>query len=83
MIAKALSHEPRGLFLDELTASVDVTLRKDMWALVRRLRESGVTIVLATHHIKEAEDMADRVGVIYQGKLILVEDNTTQIRRIH
>ena len=81
MITKALSHEPRALFLDEPTAVVDVALRKDMWALVRQLRESGVMIVLTTHYIEEAEDMADRVGVIDQGKLILVEDKTTLMKK--
>ncbi len=82
MIAKALSHEPRVLFLDEPTAGVDVALRKDMWALVRELRESGVTIVLTTHYIEEAEDMADRVGVISQGKIILVEDKVTLMKKL-
>jgi len=82
MIAKALSHEPRLLFLDEPTAGVDVALRKDMWALVRALRESGVTIVLTTHYIEEAEDMADRVGVISQGRIILVEDKVTLMRKL-
>ena len=74
MIAKALSHEPSVLFLDEPTAGVDVELRRDMWNLVRRLRDSGVTIILTTHYIEEAEDMADRIGVINKGELILVED---------
>ena len=82
MIAKALSHEPRVLFLDEPTAGVDVALRKDMWALVRELRESGVTIVLTTHYIEEAEDMADRVGVISHGKIILVEDKVTLMKKL-
>ncbi len=82
MIAKALSHEPQVLFLDEPSAGVDVTLRKDMWAMVRALRESGVTIVLTTHYIEEAEDMADRVGVISQGKIILVEDKVTLMRKL-
>ena len=82
MIAKALSHEPRVLFLDEPTAGVDVALRKDMWQLVRGLREQGVTIVLTTHYIDEAEDMADRVGVIRHGKIILVEDKTTLMRKL-
>ena len=82
MIAKALSHEPRVLFLDEPTAGVDVALRKDMWAMVRALRESGVTIVLTTHYIDEAEDMADRVGVISHGKIILVEDKVTLMRKL-
>jgi len=82
MIAKALAHEPRVLFLDEPTAGVDVALRQEMWALVRGLRESGVTIVLTTHYIAEAEDMADRVGVIRQGKIILVEDKVTLMRKL-
>jgi ABC-2 type transport system ATP-binding protein len=82
MIAKALSHEPRVLFLDEPTAGVDVALRKDMWAMVRALRESGVTIVLTTHYIEEAEDMADRVGVISHGKIILVEDKVTLMKKL-
>jgi ABC-2 type transport system ATP-binding protein len=82
MIAKALSHEPRVLFLDEPTAGVDVALRKDMWAMVRVLRESGVTIVLTTHYIEEAEDMADRVGVISHGKIILVEDKVTLMKKL-
>jgi ABC-2 type transport system ATP-binding protein len=82
MIAKALSHEPRILFLDEPTAGVDVDLRRDMWGLVRRLRESGVTIILTTHYIEEAEEMADRVGVINHGELILVEDKATLMRNL-
>ncbi len=82
MIAKALSHEPQVLFLDEPSAGVDVTLRKDMWAMVRALRESGVTIVLTTHYIEEAEDMADRVGVINHGHIILVEDKVTLMRKL-
>ncbi len=82
MIAKALSHEPRVLFLDEPTAGVDVELRRDMWALVRQLRETGVTIILTTHYIEEAEEMADRVGVINGGKLILVEEKTTLMRKL-
>jgi ABC-2 type transport system ATP-binding protein len=82
MIAKALSHEPSVLFLDEPTAGVDVALRKDMWQLVRRLREQGVTIVLTTHYIDEAEDMADRVGVIRQGRIILVEDKVTLMKKL-
>ncbi len=82
MIAKALAHEPSVLFLDEPTAGVDVALRKDMWALVRALRESGVTIVLTTHYIDEAEDMADRVGVISHGRLLLVEDKVTLMRKL-
>ncbi|MEQ9547697.1 MAG: ABC transporter ATP-binding protein [Marinobacter sp.] len=74
MIAKALSHEPRILFLDEPTAGVDVELRRDMWEMVRHLREDGVTIILTTHYIEEAEEMADRIGVIRQGEIILVEE---------
>lgn len=74
LIAKALSHQPRILFLDEPTAGVDVELRKDMWQLVRRLRESGVTIILTTHYIEEAEEIADRVGVINNGELLLVDE---------
>ena len=74
MIAKALSHEPKILFLDEPTAGVDVELRRDMWAMVRRLRDDGVTIILTTHYIEEAEEMADRIGVIHKGELILVEE---------
>jgi len=74
MIAKALSHEPRILFLDEPTAGVDVELRRDMWEMVRKLRENGTTIILTTHYIEEAEEMADRIGVIRQGEIILVED---------
>jgi len=74
LIAKALSHEPKILFLDEPTAGVDVELRKDMWNIVRRLRDSGVTIILTTHYIEEAEEIADRIGVINQGELLLVED---------
>src|SRR5215469_12420768 len=76
MIAKALSHEPRILFLDEPTAGVDVELRRSMWVMVRQLRESGVTIILTTHYIEEAEEMADRIGVIHKGELILVENKT-------
>ena len=82
MIAKALSHEPSVLFLDEPTAGVDVELRRDMWQLVRRLRASGVTIILTTHYIEEAEDMADRVGVIHKGELILVEEKTELMRKL-
>jgi len=74
MIAKALSHEPRILFLDEPTAGVDVELRRDMWEMVRKLRENGTTIILTTHYIEEAEEMADRIGVIRQGEIILVEE---------
>ena len=82
MIAKALSHEPTILFLDEPTAGVDVELRRDMWNLVRALRASGVTIILTTHYIEEAEEMADRIGVIRKGELILVEDKATLIRKL-
>jgi ABC-2 type transport system ATP-binding protein len=82
MIAKALSHEPEILFLDEPTAGVDVELRKDMWALVRTLRESGVTIILTTHYIDEAEEMADRIGVISKGQLILVEEKQTLMKKL-
>ena len=82
MIAKALSHEPDILFLDEPTAGVDVELRRDMWALVRRLRESGVTIILTTHYIEEAEEMADRVGVISRGELIVVEEKTILMKKL-
>ena len=82
MIAKALSHEPAVLFLDEPTAGVDVELRRDMWALVRGLRDSGVTIILTTHYIEEAEEMADRIGVISKGELILVEDKVTLMRKL-
>jgi ABC-2 type transport system ATP-binding protein len=82
MIAKALSHEPRILFLDEPTAGVDVELRREMWEMVRRLRESGVTIILTTHYIEEAEEMADRVGVIAKGEIILVEDKAALMRKL-
>src|SRR5271169_1314087 len=82
MIAKALSHEPRILFLDEPTAGVDVELRKDMWEMVRTLRASGVTIILTTHYIEEAEQMADRVGVIHNGELILVESKNELMRQL-
>ena len=81
MIAKALSHEPDVLFLDEPTAGVDVNLRRDMWALVRRLRDKGVTIILTTHYIEEAEEMADRVGVINDGRILLVEDKAALMRK--
>ena len=81
MIAKALSHEPDILFLDEPTAGVDVELRRDMWNLVRGLRERGVTIILTTHYIEEAEEMADRVGVINKGSLVLVEEKATLMRK--
>jgi ABC-2 type transport system ATP-binding protein len=82
MIAKALSHQPDILFLDEPTAGVDVELRRDMWALVRGLRDSGVTVVLTTHYIDEAEEMADRIGVISKGELILVEDKVTLMKKL-
>ena len=82
MIAKALSHEPDILFLDEPTAGVDVELRRDMWNLVRRLRDQGVTIILTTHYIEEAEEMADRVGVILKGELILVEEKTALMKKL-
>ena len=82
LIAKALSHEPKILFLDEPTAGVDVELRRDMWEMVRGLRENGVTIILTTHYIEEAELMADRVGVINKGELILVEDKATLMRKL-
>jgi len=82
MIAKALSHEPQILFLDEPTAGVDVELRRDMWALVRGLRERGVTIILTTHYIEEAEEMADRVGVINKGTLMLVEDKKELMKKL-
>jgi ABC-2 type transport system ATP-binding protein len=82
MIAKALAHEPGILFLDEPTAGVDVELRRDMWALVRQLRDSGVTIILTTHYIEEAEEMADRVGVIRKGELILVEEKHALMEKL-
>jgi len=82
LIAKALSHEPQVLFLDEPTAGVDVELRRDMWQLVRRLRDTGVTVILTTHYIEEAEEMADRIGVISKGQLILVEDKDTLMRKL-
>ncbi len=82
MIAKALSHEPRILFLDEPTAGVDVELRRDMWQMVRSLRETGVTIILTTHYIQEAEEMADRIGVISDGEIILVEDKAELMRKL-
>jgi len=82
MIAKALSHEPQILFLDEPTAGVDVELRRDMWEMVRRLRESGVTIILTTHYIEEAEEMADRIGVINKGEIVLVEDKSVLMRKL-
>jgi ABC-2 type transport system ATP-binding protein len=82
MIAKALSHEPQILFLDEPTAGVDVELRRDMWALVRGLRDKGVTIILTTHYIEEAEEMADRIGVINKGTLVLVEDKKKLMKKL-
>src|SRR6201996_6340850 len=82
MIAKALSHEPRILFLDEPTAGVDVELRKGMWEVVRQLQASGVTIILTTHYIEEAEEMADRIGVINKGEIILVEDKATLMQKL-
>jgi ABC-2 type transport system ATP-binding protein len=82
LIAKALSHEPTILFLDEPSAGVDVELRKGMWQMVRDLRDSGVTIILTTHYIEEAEEMADRIGVINKGELILVEDKTVLMRKL-
>jgi ABC-2 type transport system ATP-binding protein len=82
MIAKALSHEPEILFLDEPTAGVDVELRRDMWALVRTLQESGVTIILTTHYIDEAEEMADRIGVINKGELIVVEEKVELMKKL-
>jgi ABC-2 type transport system ATP-binding protein len=82
MIAKALAHEPEILFLDEPTAGVDVELRREMWALVRRLRASGVTIILTTHYIDEAEEMADRIGIIDKGKLIVVEEKAKLMQKL-
>jgi len=82
MIAKALSHEPDVLFLDEPTAGVDVNLRRDMWALVRRLRSEGVTVILTTHYIEEAEEMADRVGVINNGRIVLVDEKNALMRKL-
>ena len=82
MIAKALAHEPRILFLDEPTAGVDVELRRDMWALVRRLRDQGVTIILTTHYIDEAEEMADRIGVVNHGELIVVEEKAALMKKL-
>jgi len=82
LIAKALSHQPKILFLDEPTAGVDVELRKDMWNIVRKLRESGVTIILTTHYIEEAEEIADRIGVISGGELLLVEDKNALMQKL-
>jgi ABC-2 type transport system ATP-binding protein len=82
MIAKALSHEPEILFLDEPTAGVDVELRRDMWSLVRGLRDTGVTIILTTHYIEEAEEMADRIGVINKGALVVVEEKTQLMKKL-
>ena len=82
MIAKALSHEPQILFLDEPTAGVDVELRKGMWEVVRTLQASGVTIILTTHYIEEAEEMADRIGVINKGEIILVEDKAALMQKL-
>jgi ABC-2 type transport system ATP-binding protein len=82
MIAKALSHEPEILFLDEPTAGVDVELRRDMWALVRRLRDQGVTIILTTHYIDEAEEMADRIGVMRKGELIVTQDKASLMKQL-
>ncbi len=82
MIAKALSHQPRILFLDEPTAGVDVELRRDMWAMVRKLRDDGVTIILTTHYIDEAEELADRIGVISKGEIILVEDKAVLMEKL-
>ncbi|QGZ34200.1 ABC transporter ATP-binding protein [Stappia indica] len=82
LIAKALAHEPRVLFLDEPTAGVDVELRRDMWRVIRELRDTGVTIILTTHYIEEAEEMADRVGVINKGEIILVEDKAELMRKL-
>ena len=82
LIAKALAHEPRILFLDEPTAGVDVSLRKDMWEMVRQLRADGVTIILTTHYIEEAEEMADRIGIIDRGRLLLVEDKAKLIHQL-
>ena len=82
LIAKALSHEPQILFLDEPTAGVDVELRRGMWDMVRTLRASGVTVILTTHYIEEAEEMADRIGVINKGEIVLVEDKTTLMRKL-
>jgi len=82
LIAKALAHEPEILFLDEPTAGVDVELRRDMWNLVRRLRDGGVTVILTTHYIEEAEEMADRIGVIHKGELIVVEEKAALMKKL-
>ena len=82
LIAKALAHEPQILFLDEPTAGVDVELRRDMWALVRKLRDTGVTIILTTHYIEEAEEMADRIGVVSKGRLIVVEEKAALMKKL-
>ncbi|MEN9705478.1 MAG: hypothetical protein RLZZ393_1357, partial [Pseudomonadota bacterium] len=82
LIAKALSHNPRILFLDEPSAGVDVELRRDMWEVVRKLRDDGVTIILTTHYIEEAEEMADRIGIINRGELVLVEDKASLIHKL-
>jgi len=82
LIAKALAHEPQILFLDEPTAGVDVELRQEMWSMIRGLRDQGVTVILTTHYIDEAEEMADRIGVIRRGKIILVEDKTTLMKKL-
>ena len=82
LIAKALSHEPRILFLDEPTAGVDVELRREMWEVVRGLRDNGVTIILTTHYIEEAEEMADRIGVINHGEIVLVEEKATLMKQL-
>jgi ABC-2 type transport system ATP-binding protein len=82
LIAKALAHEPEVLFLDEPTAGVDVELRRDMWELVRKLRETGVTVILTTHYIEEAEEMADRIGVISKGELIVVEEKAALMKKL-
>lgn len=82
LIAKALSHQPQVLFLDEPTAGVDVELRRDMWQMIRKLREDGVTIILTTHYIEEAEDMADRVGVINKGRIVLVEEKSELMKKL-
>jgi ABC-2 type transport system ATP-binding protein len=82
LIAKALSHEPKVLFLDEPTASVDVELRKDMWEIVKSLKRNGVTIILTTHYIEEAEEIADRVGIINNGRIILVDEKERLIKKL-